>query len=101
MLKIAIRLMLAGAAFAGATCFEVPASYASGNAPWCAVIELGTGEVYWDCQYRTFEACVPNVLAGNRGFCNVNPTAAPATAGSRPRPHYRRHHPAYHHAKHH
>ena len=29
--------------------------------------------MYWDCQYNSFEACVPNVVSGNRGFCNVNP----------------------------
>jgi len=44
-----------------------------GNAPWCAVTDRGSGEVVWDCQFRTFDECVPNVLAGNRGFCNVNP----------------------------
>jgi len=33
---------------------------------------LGSGDVYWDCQYRTFAACYPNALA-DRGFCNVNP----------------------------
>src|SRR5215831_7554446 len=37
--------------------------------PWCAVISDG----YWDCQYRSIEECRPNVLAGNRGFCNLNP----------------------------
>jgi hypothetical protein len=26
-----------------------------------------------DCRYRTVEECVPNVIAGNRGFCNLNP----------------------------
>ena len=36
---------------------------------WCAVILDG----YWDCQYRSIEECRPNVLAGNRGFCNLNP----------------------------
>ena len=38
--------------------------------PWCAVINIGTGTVYWDCQYPTFEACyhLGNILAGNRGF---------------------------------
>jgi Protein of unknown function (DUF3551) len=47
--------------------------------PWCANISLGTGSVYEDCQYSSFEACRPNVLAGNRGFCNVNPRwAGPA-----------------------
>jgi hypothetical protein len=41
--------------------------------PWCANINIGTGNVYEDCQYWSFAACQPNVLAGNRGFCNVNP----------------------------
>src|SRR5262245_37377873 len=39
--------------------------------PLCANINIGTGNE--DCQYWSFEACQPNVLAGNRGFCNVNP----------------------------
>ena len=43
------------------------------EAPWCAVISMGRGEAYWDCQYRTVEECVPHVIAGNRGFCNPNP----------------------------
>lgn len=43
------------------------------EAPWCAVISMGTGSVYWDCQYRSIEECRPNVLAGNRGWCNPNP----------------------------
>jgi uncharacterized protein DUF3551 len=43
------------------------------EAPWCAVISIGTGSVYWDCQYRSIEECRPNVLAGNRGWCNPNP----------------------------
>lgn len=41
--------------------------------PWCAFINVGTGNVYEDCQYYSLAACVPTVLAGNRGFCNVNP----------------------------
>jgi len=41
--------------------------------PWCAFIAVGTGAVYEDCQYYSFEACRPHVLAGNRGFCNPNP----------------------------
>ncbi|MGB6809577.1 MAG: hypothetical protein WBE81_23755, partial [Pseudolabrys sp.] len=40
-----------------------------------AVIELGTGSVYWDCQYSSFDDCYRrgNILAGNRGFCNQSP----------------------------
>jgi hypothetical protein len=72
-MKIVAKWMIAAAVFAAAMCLKVPAGHAAGDAPWCAVIELGTGEVYWDCEYRTVEECVPNVLAGNRGSCNLNP----------------------------
>jgi hypothetical protein len=68
-----MRAVLATAVFAAALSFGAPSSRAYGNAPWCAVIEIGTGAVYWDCQYYSVEQCVPNVLAGNRGFCNLNP----------------------------
>jgi hypothetical protein len=96
MIKIVVTSMLAGTAFAGAVCLTASPSYAFGDAPWCAVISLGTGEVYWDCQYSTIEACVPNVLAGNRGFCNLNPNPGPAAG---PHPAYR-HHPLHHHPRH-
>jgi hypothetical protein len=43
------------------------------EAPWCAVISTGAGQVEWDCQYRSVEDCRPNVIAGNRGTCNQNP----------------------------
>ena len=41
------------------------------EAPWCAVSKDGD---HWDCQYRSLEECRPNVLAGNRGWCNPNPS---------------------------
>jgi hypothetical protein len=72
-MKTVIRLTIATVAFASAMGINVSVSHAFGDAPWCAVTEVGDGEVYWDCQYRTIEECVPNVIAGNRGFCNVNP----------------------------
>jgi hypothetical protein len=72
-MKSATRLMIATAALTAATVFHVPASFAYGDAPWCAVVNLGTGEMHWDCSYRTAEECAPNVIAGNRGFCNLNP----------------------------
>jgi hypothetical protein len=65
--KISAAALLAVIAFA-----PLPAQ-ASGTAPWCAVVNMGTGDAYWDCQYATFEACYPNILSGNRGFCNHNP----------------------------
>ena len=71
-------------AIAGAAALQlssIPSSQALvGEAPWCAVVEIGNGEVEWDCQYQTIEQCVPNVLAGNRGFCNHNPYYVPGAA---------------------
>jgi len=69
-----------------------PAAAQVGNAPWCAVISTGTGSVYWDCRYRTVEDCVPNVLAGNRGFCNHNPRWEGPSQPAEPRRHHRKRH---------
>ena len=49
------------------------------QAPWCAVVSTGAGDVRWECIYRSIEECRPNVLTGNRGFCNPNPTSLPLT----------------------
>jgi hypothetical protein len=69
------RLTAAIAVVAAALCLQVSSSQAQyyGDAPWCAVLQIGTGSVTWHCYYRTVEECVPNVLAGNRGSCNLNP----------------------------
>jgi hypothetical protein len=92
------RIVLALAAAAAVVCFDVPAARAqySGDAPWCAVVQIGTGGVHWDCYYQTVEACVPNVLAGNRGFCGQNPYYRPGSAPAT----YRVHHPRYQTHKH-
>ena len=80
MLKTLAKLIFGGAALAAATLFGTSTSRASGDAPWCAVINIGVVTVYWDCQYPTFEACyhLGNILAGNRGFCNLNPWPGPS-----------------------
>jgi uncharacterized protein DUF3551 len=91
--KAAVKIMIATGVLASAMGVEVPASYALGDAPWCAVIEIGNGEVYWDCQYRTVEQCVPNVIAGNRGFCNVNPYGpGPNAVAATPRSRHQKRH---------
>jgi hypothetical protein len=81
------RMILAAAALASLA-FSPQAVADYHEAPWCAVIGMGKG-VYWDCQYRSAEECVPNVLAGNRGWCNPNPyfTSNAPTAHQ-----YRKHH---------
>jgi hypothetical protein len=72
-MKTIMRLVFAVAVSAAALCFNVPVSLAFEHGPWCAVVNIGTGNVIWDCQYNSIEECVPHVLSGNRGFCNVNP----------------------------
>jgi hypothetical protein len=72
-MKAVVRLTLEVAVLVAALCVDVRASRASGNDPWCAVVLIGAGDVYWDSQYRSVEECRPNVIAGNRGFCNMNP----------------------------
>ena len=66
-----MRIALAAALTVAALSFSANPSHA--EAPWCAIIGLGPGSVYEDCQYSSFERCRQNVLAGNRGFCNPNP----------------------------
>jgi hypothetical protein len=84
MVKIVMRVMCAVSVLATALYLDAPVSWAFGDAPWCAVKNLGSGDVYWDCQYRTFAACYPNALA-DRGFCNVNPWPGPTTTVLGPR----------------
>jgi hypothetical protein len=72
-MKTIMRLVLAAAVSVAALCFNVPVSRAFEHGPWCAVVNTGNGNVTWDCRYNSIEECVPNVLSGNRGFCNVNP----------------------------
>jgi hypothetical protein len=94
--KVAImkRLALSIVASAAILCFDIPGSHAQGNAPWCAVMEVGSGGVERFCEYYTIEACVPNVIAGNRGFCQMNPYYTPPPPGAAyPRHHWRRHRP--------
>jgi hypothetical protein len=59
--------------------------------PWCAFINTGTGSHYEDCQYYSIEQCRPNVLAGNRGFCNPNPRwVGPSPLAAKSRAHRRK-----------
>ena len=84
-----ILAVVVAAAFVG---FDVQPAKAY-TAPWCAVINLGTGNMYWDCQYSSIEQCRPNVLAGNRGFCNLNPSFL--AYGSAANKQYRNRAPSY------
>jgi len=96
-----MRNLLIGAVFFAALAFggRPAAAYyppVGDRAPWCAVVNLGPGDAYWDCRYTSLEQCRPNVLAGNRGFCNPNPRWVGWNAPPEPPPHrHRRHVPRY------
>jgi len=74
-----MRIGFAIASVAVVLCFAISPGRAQsyGNAPWCAVANQGGGDGVWDCQYQSAAQCAPNVIAGNRGFCNINPTYVP------------------------
>ena len=82
-------LLTAAALAVAASCATGPVR-ADDRFPWCAVVSMGRGSVYWDCQYRTIEECVPNVLAGNRGTCSQNPRWEGWYAPVKPRAHHRK-----------
>ncbi len=69
-----MRAYLAAAIVLAALSFNIgPATAGYHDGPWCAVFNIGNGSIVWDCQYRSIEECRPNVISGNRGFCNHNP----------------------------
>ena len=76
-MKTSAKLIFGIGAFVAATWFGTSSGRAYGDAPWCSVTTIN-GDVYWSCQYRTVEECVPNVVAGNRGFCALNPWPGPS-----------------------
>lgn len=74
-----MRIVFAIAGVAVMLCFAVSPGRAQsfGNAPWCAVVNQGAGDVVWDCEYQTAAQCAPAVTGGGRGFCAINPTYVP------------------------
>ncbi len=85
-----MRYVLAAAVFMAVLAVDLRPARAYGDAPWCSAVTYGHS-VLKHCVYRTFEECVPNILGGNRGFCEQNPDwigrAVPAEA---PRRRYKR-----------
>ena len=71
-----MRILLAAAVFLAAfiavLALDQRPAQAYGGEPWCTAVTMGHS-VIRDCHYRTFEECYPNILAGNRGFCEPNP----------------------------
>ena len=67
------RTIFVAAALASSAFGLQPAAADYYGAPWCAVMVMGDGDMQWSCEYRSVEECRPNVLGGNRGWCNPNP----------------------------
>ena len=65
-------IMLIVMAVAAGTLLDPRASQAR-EGPWCALSEIGGNAMYENCNIPTFELCVQEVIAGNRGFCILNP----------------------------
>jgi hypothetical protein len=91
-MKTVTKLAIVAAGLAASSMLGAPAGHATGDAPWCAVIDIGAGEGFWDCRYRTVEECVPNVLADNRGTCTPNPYGGGAAAVAVPLKRHYKHH---------
>jgi Protein of unknown function (DUF3551) len=94
-MKSIATLAACGLLAAAAAIGVAPAAAATAGgyreAPWCAVINLGFGDVQWDCAYRSIEECQPHVIAGNRGFCNLNPRFVAGPPYAAPVKHRKRH----------
>jgi hypothetical protein len=90
-----VRILSAAAAgfvlAAVVACAGQPAR-AAGEAPWCAVYDMGEAGAYWECEYPSIEACRPHILGGNRGWCNPNPAYRGAEKRPAPRHHRTRRH---------
>ena len=67
-----MRFVFIIAAIAAAILIDVRPSRAY-QGPWCAGTNRGSGAFVYNCSMRTFEQCVSEVIAGNRGFCGPNP----------------------------
>ena len=87
-----MRFFLTIAAVLGLLGAELEPAFAQfyGPGPWCAVVNTGMGNMHWNCQYWSVQQCAPNVLAGNRGFCNPNPSFVPYNFTANQ--HYRKRH---------
>jgi uncharacterized protein DUF3551 len=66
-----MRLMLIVVSVAVAMLLDLRVSQAA-QMPWCAGTNTGRSFTY-NCSLPTYEMCVQEVIAGNRGFCSPNP----------------------------
>ena len=65
-----MRLMLIVVTVAAAMLLDLRVSQAT-QMPWCAGTNTGHS-FHYNCSLPTYEMCVQEVIAGNRGFCSPN-----------------------------
>ena len=70
-LEATMRLMLIVVTVAVAMLLDLRVSQAT-QMPWCAGTNTGHS-FHYNCSLPTYEMCVQEVIAGNRGFCSPNP----------------------------
>jgi hypothetical protein len=80
--KGVVGIILIVTAVAAAMLLDPRASQAY-ERPWCALTEIAGGAMYENCTIPTFELCVQEVIAGNRGFCIPNPRWQPPRPAAR------------------
>ena len=66
-----MRLMLIVVTVVAAMLLDLRVSQAT-QMPWCAGTNVGH-DFHYNCTLPTYEMCVQEVIAGNRGFCSPNP----------------------------
>jgi hypothetical protein len=88
-----MRKIMTIAALAAAALLVSAPSQAYYDGPWCAVFSLGQGDAVEKCDYRDFETCRMDIIAGNRGFCRPNGyyTGPATTRRAKPRKKTTRH----------
>jgi hypothetical protein len=79
-----MQFVLIMVAVAAALLLDVRESQAYyGQGPWCAGQNRGGSTFTYNCSMQTLEQCIPEVIAGNRGFCSPNPYYRPELAPPR------------------
>ena len=85
-----MQFLLILMAVAAAMLFDVRVGQAY-QGPWCAGTSTGHS-FHYNCSLPTYEMCVQEVIAGNRGFCGPNPyyrgPEGPPPRGKRKRYYY-------------
>lgn len=80
------RFVIALAVVVGVLGLGMESGHAYGNGRWCAFVGMGSGVIRSICHFNDFNACVAEVISGDRGHCGANPNwSGQAAKPARPR----------------